>query len=246
MQLEQYLEWIRRLPKTGKLTKEQLLVAETLVAREEGLAMYYAPHNEVVNEQAEVVIVGITPGWTQMELAYRSVRDDLHTGGFTPQQLADRAKRLAGLAGSMRSNVISMLDRAGLPEVWGLESTGELFEAKRDLLHTTSLLKHPVFIHGVNYTGHQPPIERSVLLQHYAYEVFPKEVERLKQTRLWIPLGTTVSDIFTTLVRRGVLSGDRCLFGFPHPSGANGHRHRQFEEGREQFRFRIREAWGRA
>ena len=32
------------------------------------------------------------------------------------------------------------------------------------------------------------------------------------------------------LVEAGQLDGARCLLGFPHPSGDNGHRVRQFRE----------------
>jgi hypothetical protein len=243
MQLEKYIHWIEELPASGKLTKEQLLVEKTRLGHEGGLAVHYAPHNETVNTSAEIVIVGITPGWTQMELAYRSVRDDLHEGGYSLEQMAMRAKRVAGLAGSMRQSVVAMLDQLGLPELIGLRSAAELFGDRRALLHTTSVLQHPVFVHGVNYTGHQPTIERSELLSYYAYEVFPKEAALLRKPRLWIPLGKAVSEVMQRLVKDGVLKEASCLFGFPHPSGANGHRHRQFEEHRDRFTSQLRQAW---
>lgn len=36
--------------------------------------MFYSPHNEVVNENGRIMIIGITPGWVQMEIAFRTAR----------------------------------------------------------------------------------------------------------------------------------------------------------------------------
>ncbi|MDQ1910210.1 hypothetical protein RAC89_06825 [Paenibacillus sp. GD4] len=243
MSLETYADRIRRLPETGKLTKEDLLVPEFLLEQEGELSMYYAPHNEVVNEGAQLVLIGITPGWTQMELAFRSVRDDLRSGKVTLREAEERAKRAAGLAGPMRCNVVQLLDRCGMHTAMGLSSTASLFEERRELLHTTAVIKYPVFVKGVNYTGHQPPVGRSALLQRYAYEVLPTELKRLHKVKLWVPMGQAVSEVLTELAERGVVDRERCLLGFPHPSGANAHRHKQLEERREDFTSRIRKVW---
>jgi hypothetical protein len=37
------------------------------------------------------------------------------------------------------------------------------------------------------------------------------------------------------LVEQGDLDPARCLFGFPHPSAANGHRQKQFDAGRARM-----------
>jgi len=41
-------------------------------------------------------------------------------------------------------------------------------------------------------------------------------------------LGTCVSDVVRLLISKGVIKADRCLLDFPHPSGANRHRSKQF------------------
>jgi hypothetical protein len=52
---------------------------------------------------------------------------------------------------------------------------------------------------------------------------------------LLIPLGKCVDAVLQHLIEVGVLNGKRCLLGFPHPSGANGHRRPDFKQGQSMF-----------
>jgi hypothetical protein len=45
---------------------------------------------------------------------------------------------------------------------------------------------------------------------------------------LMIPLGKTAQEAVSLLAADGLVSPSRCLTGFPHPSGGNGHRVRQY------------------
>ena len=56
-----------------------------------------------------------------------------------------------------------------------------------------------------------------------------------------IPLGKTVSTILQREVFRGALEAERCLFEFPHPSGANGHRARLYAEHKADLTARVAE-----
>lgn len=56
---------------------------------------------------------------------------------------------------------------------------------------------------------------------------------------LIVPLGKSVSDVLRIFVKDGLLEEDRCLFDFPHPSGANGHRKPQFEECKERHMNQV-------
>jgi hypothetical protein len=55
------------------------------------------------------------------------------------------------------------------------------------------------------------------------------------QEPLIIPLGKTVEDVLKSLVEADLVNPRHCLFGFPHPSGANGHRRKQFMESRAEM-----------
>ncbi|MBL0385997.1 hypothetical protein JJB07_04965 [Tumebacillus sp. ITR2] len=237
--LERFLPKIEALPAHGKLRQEDLLTPAFRLQQQGSVEIYYAPHNDYINTAAKVCIVGITPGWQQMELSFRQVRDDLQAQTFSLDEIARRAKEVAGLAGTMRKNVIEMLDDLGLPEKVGVPTAAHLFSDRRDLLHTTSLIHDPVFVKGRNYTGHTPQIASTPILKTYAYEKFPHEWKQLTHNPLLIPLGKSVADILATLIDEGVLDRERCLLGFPHPSGANGHRKTQFAQVKEQLQIQL-------
>jgi hypothetical protein len=173
MSLESINKFIISLP-SGNLTKNELLVPELLISEQEDLRVYYAPF-DFTNEQAKITIVGITPGFTQMELAIRTARQDL-LDGFHIEEISSRVKRVASFAGSMRKNLLSMLDDLGIPEVLEIDSSNSLFNEDRELLHTTSVIKYPVFKKEQKYTGHSPEILKSNLLSSIATELFIKEL----------------------------------------------------------------------
>lgn len=236
--IEYFYPAIQLLPKDRPLTKDDLLTGDFLMQKEGSLKIYYAPHNEYINPEAKVIIVGITPGWKQMKTAYEQLLRSNSSGDNLDTALKE-AKRAAGFAGSMRRNLVHMLDQCNLPQILDIPCSLDLFGKSNDLLHTTSIIKYPVFSKGKNYTGHQPKISASSLLQHYAFEMFPEELAQIASPALIIPLGKTVEQIILRLADANRLSNHTYLLGFPHPSGANGHRIKQFQEQRLQLREKI-------
>jgi len=234
-QIEKYKSFIESLP-PGSLSKEQLFVKQLLLHEEHDMSIYYVPY-EYVNTAAKVMIIGITPGFTQMEVAIRSAREDL-ANGVSYDLIDQRAKKLASFAGSMRKNLIDMLDQIELPAALGIKSSELLFYELRDLLHTTSAIRYPVFIKGKNYTGHSPVILKSKTLYHYAESIFLPELLAVKDA-LVIPLGKSVSDVVKHFADKGWIDKKRCLFEMPHPSGANGHRKSQFEQNKAQMQQQV-------
>src|SRR5699024_2790079 len=143
----------------------------------------YAPHNEYLNMDAAIVIVGITPGWNQMKEAYQRLQQSIRTETEL-HEILKSTKVAASFSGQMRQTLINMLDQIGLAELLGLSTTAQHFTNKRALLHTTSVIRYPVFKSGKNYTGHAPSIENSHLLTTYAYGVFKRELHQLKKSAL--------------------------------------------------------------
>ncbi|HLS09357.1 hypothetical protein [Lentibacillus sp.] len=133
-----------------------------------------------------------------------------------------------------------MLDQCGIPEKLDIQHSADLFGKERRLLHTTSVIKYPVFINGKNYTGHQPPVDRSPLLQHYAYKEFPAEIAAITSPALIIPLGKTADHVIAELATNNMLPDHTYLTGFPHPSGANGHRVKQFRQQKKQLQANVK------
>ncbi|WLV24938.1 hypothetical protein QR721_01485 [Aciduricibacillus chroicocephali] len=242
-EVDSYLQAISGMPANFPLKKADLLsISSRFLMQEEGpLTMYYAPHNEVINTAARVVIVGITPGWSQMKTALEAAKRAEIEGASTEVMLK-RAKQSAGFAGSMRTHLIQMLDGIGISSLFNLSSSAELFEERTDLLHTTSIIKYPIFKNGKNYTGHAPKMDRVEMLKPYIEKVFPEELSLIEGEYLLIPLGKAVGEILGQLAEVKKIRAERCLFGFPHPSGANGHRVSQFASEQERLRS-IVQAW---
>ncbi len=238
MKWEQYFPSIVALGHSRNLTKEDLLTESFLIKQTGEIEMYYAPHNEYINPLARIAIVGITPGWSQMKAAYEQVLRDLHIGKEV-QEVLREAKKASSFAGSMRTNLISMLNECGVALALGIEDAASLFAEHRDLIHTTSIIKYPVFYNGKNYTGHQPSIDHVPLLSKYAYEYFTNELEQIQKPALVIPLGKTVETVIQKLLQEGRIHQHTYLFGFPHPSGANGHRRKQFDQNKELLKHKV-------
>ncbi|SEG26394.1 hypothetical protein [Paenibacillus sp. UNC499MF] len=244
-EFQTYKPAILSLPADRPLTKEDLLTDDFLMKRSGRLAMYYAPHNEFIRPAARVVIVGITPGWTQMKTAFETARAGL-LQGLPEGEIVRKAKEAARFSGSMRRNLISMLDELELHRYLGLPSSEELFaQGTGTVLHTTSLLRYPVFVQGKNYTGAQPPLLSNKFLRETAVAFTKEELDRQPRA-LIIPLGRTVEGLLHLMEEEGFLGQCGILHGFPHPSGANGHRHKQFADHRDAMKRRLEETLGQA
>lgn len=233
----QYKEKLAQL--TIPLEAHHIMTEQFLLEKDErkNLEVYYAPF-EYVNERAKVVIAGITPGLHQMKRSYATVaklRERLEEEEFVLHEV----KKNSSFEGSMRKNLIGMLDQLNLPDLLGISSTSELFSSASHLVQTNSVLSYPVFYKGKNYSGSTPHILKTELLKKYIIENYTKELSFMDDP-LFIPLGVNVSMVLRFLAEEGYLNQNSILYGFPHPSGSNGHRHRQFAENQEAMKQKLR------
>ncbi|ASC69405.1 hypothetical protein XM38_033600 [Halomicronema hongdechloris C2206] len=237
---EHLATFIRSLPEKREYARDDLLVPALKVAEDadKGLAVYDAPFGWG-NQEARVALIGVTPGFTQMQILYRVVRRHLLLGA-SPEDACRLAKYEASFGGTMRGNLVRMLDELGVPELLEVASTADLFGSSSHLLHTTSAVRYPTFLHGQNYTGSQPRLVRSAFLMRYVRDVLAPELSRL-HAAVFVPLGKSVAEALELLETEQRIPAGRTLHGFPHPSGANGHRARQFEKGKPAMRRRFEE-----
>ena len=222
--------YAKLISEMNKFEKEDILNKKFELHSKSNMKIFYAPHNEIINKKAKVFIVGITPGWTQTSIAYKTANAGL-LKGLNYEQIKKECKRNSRFAGSMRKNLIEMLDELKLNNKLQINSCSQLFEENDDLLHTTSLIPYPVFINNKNYTGSNPKIIESETLCSYVEKFFYKEIEDLPEA-LIIPLGKSVEEVLERMIENNLIKKEQCLLGFPHPSGANGHRKNQFEENK--------------
>lgn len=234
--LYDYKEVIKELPLKNKYTKEELLIDKFLIDKENNIEIYYAPHNEYLNPKAKVFIIGITPGFQQMSTAIATARKELEVNDEI-EEIQYKCKVAARFSGSLRKNIISMLDGIELNNIFNLESCSELFNEEDYLLHTISLIPYPVFVKGENYTGHTPKLIKNQFLMKYIYDNFINEFKKLEEPEkvLLIPLGKAVEEVLIKLKEEGVIKENQILIGFPHPSGANVNRVTQFESNKDNM-----------
>lgn len=190
---------------------------EFLLAREGKLSSHYLPF-EHVNAQARVVVVGITPGLRQWKNAMLEAQRQLAEGAATEDLL--RAVRHAGaFSGAIRPNLIALLDAIGLPRWLGLDTCAGMFGASAHLFQISAILRHAVFVDGVNYGGAPDPV-RNDFLRAQMMEYFAHEAALLPDA-IYVPVGAAASTGLAWLAQQDIVKEERILHGLPHPSGAN-------------------------
>ena len=190
-----------------------------LLEKEKNIEIYYAPF-DFINLKAKIMIVGITPGLQQMLQSFQVIND-----GKSLKEVKD----LSSFKGSMRTSLVKYLDELKINKTLKIRSCESLFDKNSKYLHTTSLVKYPVFDKGKNYAGAN--ILKKKILLDFIEENFLKELKTLKKAII-IPLGNTVSSTIEYLNNKYDLKLRCFLKGFPHPSGANARKNIQFKENK--------------
>lgn len=194
------------------------------LAKDGKLSVHYIPF-DTINTSAKVVLVGITPGLTQLTNALKEAQSQLKAGADR-ETVLKMSKKTGAFSGTMRPNLIALLDRIGLHKWLNLKSCNDLFDGASNLMHTTSVLRYPVFADGKNYNG-TPNMVTNAFLREHLEKYFGEEAKVLSKA-VFIPLGDKVSDALSHLASRGFLDRERILDGLPHPSGANAERIKYF------------------
>jgi len=201
-----------------------------LLEKEKNIEIYYAPF-DYINSKAKIVIVGITPGLQQMLQSYEVISQ-----GKSLKEVKD----LSSFKGSMRTGLIKYLDELKINDILKIKSCESLFNKNSRYLHTTSLVKYPVFDKGKNYSGAN--ILKKKILLDFIEKNFLEELKTLKKSII-IPLGNTVSSTIEYLNNKYNLKLACFLKGFPHPSGANARKNIQFKENKKNMKLLLRNKW---
>ena len=112
---------------------------------------WYAPF-DWINDSADVVIVGVTPGLQQGLESLLALRSAF-LAGQNSLQAAEAAKQAASFKGTMRTLGARLMDHFGLHELFGLQTTLDLFGSDKHRAHYTSAVRYPIFENGKNYSG---------------------------------------------------------------------------------------------
>ena len=214
--MSKFLNQIRSLKKINKST---ITNKNFLIKREDNIEIYYAPF-DYINSKAKIMIVGITPGLQQMLQSFEAINE-----GRSLKEVKD----LSSFKGSMRTTLIKYLDALNINKKLKIKSCESLFNINSKYLHSTSLIKYPVFDKGRNYSG-SGLLKKKILLD-FLEAHFVKELKKLDKTII-VPLGNTVSSTIDYLNNEFKLNLKCFLKGFPHPSGLNVRKDIQFKENK--------------
>jgi len=168
---------------------------------------------DYVNPNAQVVIVGITPGNSQM------------SGSREMMSLRD-IKRQYAFAGTMRPNLINMLDYIGINKLLGIDSCETLWDRDFDQVDMTSILKDAVY--EIKRDGKKTmfndvsKIDKSMKLKKLLVDGFITNSKEYKHDVLYIACGPGVYDVLKKLQIEKRING--LVIAIAHPSGANAGR----------------------
>ena len=213
---------ISKIKKLKKIDKQSVVIDDFLLNKEGNLEIYYAPF-DYINSKAKIVIVGITPGLQQMIQSFQVIKE-----GKSLKEVKD----LSSFKGSMRTTLIKYMDELKINKIIKIKSCERLFNLDNKYLHTTSLVKYPVFDKGKNYSGVN--ILKKRMLLNFIEKNFLKEL-KMHQNSIIIPLGNTVSSTIDYLNINYQLKLRCFLKGFPHPSGLNVRKNIQFKENKNKM-----------
>lgn len=193
----------------------------SILATEGPITVEKAPFDHI-EVGARLVIVGITPGAQQRDLAYQALQN-AQARGLAASEAERLAKFAASFGGAMRNNLVKMLDSVGADKWLGLPSFARAFDpATRGKVHFTSALRNPVFFNGANYNGQIGMLSSPALIT--MIETLLAEEVRALPNAVWQPLGERPLQALEHLAAKGVLSRSQIAPALPHPSGANAER----------------------
>jgi hypothetical protein len=156
------------------------------------------------------------PRWSKGRSGLTAAREAFSAGMGLNETLG-HVDRKGSFAGTMRNNMVQMLDELGMAAALDIPSTAALLAEADQYVHTTSALCYPVFVDAKNYGGANPEVRQSALLRTYVTGTLGPELAAVADAI------TSVIAVFGVRVRRGV---DRCLGCFPWPDQRPGRRDR--------------------
>lgn len=128
------------------LFKDDGILKDTFFAtaepvEENRFACFYSPF-DWVNDSADIILIGITPGKRQAIDSLLTLRSALESGKPVVDAAA-RAKQVASFNGEMRDVASELMDYFCLNDVFGVEKSAILFDEMAHRTHYTSCCATP-------------------------------------------------------------------------------------------------------
>ena len=166
-----------------------------------------------VNPNAQLVLVGITPGNSQLKGSREGKSDE-------------DIKKENAFAGNMRTPLIRMLDSIGVNKLLGIATCKSLWEDDFNKVEMTSLLKDATYLLKKDGTKEMfkntKLISKSTKLTQMLQEGFVADCKNYKNAKLFVACGPNVYDVLKDLQNQGLIVAP--VVAIAHPSGANAGR----------------------
>lgn len=219
---------------SGAKTSKNLRLGETKTHR-----LYYIPFSHV-NTDAKLVVVGITPGPNQLELAIEAIKK---WKAHPSETVLQEAKKLASFgSSSMRPNLLKMLAHFDVRRRLGIGSEEDLWGPASALFQAASVVSHAAFNLNSDgtekmFNGKFADVLKSPLLRECFENNFLPMVKAMNPAAVWIGLGPTPKAALDWCVANGKLRSGQ-VGAFTHPSGSGGSQVRYYlrEMKRSEFK----------
>jgi hypothetical protein len=188
-EFDRFRATLSALPLKDRYARKELRNERFRLFRAGGLDVYYAPFH-YLNKRARVALIGLTPGWTQMERAFWAARQGMGEG-LSGGALFRHIELSASFSGPMRGNLVEMLEGIGLHDCLKICCCDSLFQTgwpQSRLVHFTSVVSAPVFQNGRNYGGYGPYLLTVPRLNEWVATNLVSELTAIPNALL-IPLG---------------------------------------------------------
>lgn len=166
------------------------------------------------NPDAEVVIIGITPGNTQLE-------------GNRDKTAKEIKMENSFAGGNMRRNLSDMLDYIGINKLLKISSCKSIFNEDFDKVELTSLLKDAAFeiTNGQRKMFNRPEkILKTEILRKEFENGFLKDSQKYSKAKVFVALSKESAILLKEQQNLGKINPNVIIVGIPHPSGANSGR----------------------
>lgn len=225
---------------------------EFSLGREGNYSLQYIPF-EYVNKDAKLVIVGITPGPNQLELAYETAQRMIQAGKTETETLIEIKKHGAFGSKTMRPNLVKMLTHFGFDQILGISDINSLWGSNAKLLHSTSVVPHAAF--DVK-KGKDSPFAKNFedvmacqIFRECFLDCFVPSLKEINPNAMYIGLGRCPDQALSWCVDNGYLKKEQVLGAFSHPATTGGSsvgyylRQVQLEDLKPKDPVRSRAAW---
>lgn len=191
------------------------------ILRDGDYSAFFAPF-DWINDKADIVIIGVTPGKQQALEALLSFRAAL-AAGASIDEAAARAKSAASFKGGMRTLGARLMDHFALHRLFGLATMLDLFGSAAHRAHYTSVLRYPVLKKFGNYAGDSRIASRP-FMRRMIDETLAEELAMLPKAWL-VPFGPNAMRALEHLAQAGRINESRILGGILHPGGQQWNRY---------------------